>query len=114
MDNRRRHTRFGLALAAEVEIDGHTLSGETRDLSEGGVSVILERTVPEQSEIALTLILTEDGIEDADEDPFTTRASVIWAAPTDDGQCMLGLRFAAVAQPELARLKRFLAALAQA
>ena len=111
MDNRRRHTRFGLALAAEVELAGEVLEGATRDLSEGGVAVILASPVPEGSTIALTLILTEDGIEDADEDPFTCRANVIWVAPNDDGQHLIGLRFTEVPSGERARLKRFLAAL---
>jgi c-di-GMP-binding flagellar brake protein YcgR len=113
MDNRREHTRFGLALYAEVEVDGDLLSGETRDVSEGGVAVILAQALNEGSSIALSLILTEDGIEDADEEPFQTEAKVIWAAPTEDGQAMMGLRFIEVAPAEEQRLERFLAALGQ-
>ena len=113
MDNRREHTRFGLALAAEVEVDGDLISGETRDVSEGGIAVILADALKEGSSIELSLILTEDGIEDANEEPFQTEAKVIWAAPTEDGQVMMGLRFVEVAPVEAQRLKRFLAALGQ-
>lgn len=111
MDNRRRHARIGLALAAEIEVNGEVFEGETRDLSEGGVAVILGASLDENSTIALSLILTEDGIADADEDPFECRAKVIWVAPGDDGQTTLGLRFLEVSGEERARLRRFLTAL---
>ncbi len=111
MDNRRKHDRSTVALSAEVEINGITLIGQTRDVSESGVAVILTQALPENRSVALTLILTQDGIEDPDELPFEAHATVVWAAPTDDGQAMMGLRFADVAPIEAERIKRFLAAL---
>jgi c-di-GMP-binding flagellar brake protein YcgR len=109
--NRRKHTRFRLAIAAEIAQDGDALTGETRDISEGGVSVILGSTLQEGSTIKLALILTQDGIEDPHEEPFETAANVMWSAPTEDGRAMLGLRFAQVAPDQRRRLQRFLAAL---
>ncbi|MGD8860325.1 MAG: PilZ domain-containing protein [Myxococcales bacterium] len=114
MENRRQHTRYQAQVTAEIELDGDTLIGTTRDISEGGVAVILERELDEGAAIDLTLILTQDGIEDPNQDPFETRASVMWAAPTDDGQSMMGLRFGNVEGDTRARLTRFLAALAEA
>jgi c-di-GMP-binding flagellar brake protein YcgR len=111
MDNRRTHARFDVALAAEVEVGGQTLTGETRDLSEGGVSVILGTPLEEGGTVQLALILTQDGIEDPDEEPFETKAMVVWAAPTEDDHAMMGLRFGQVAPPLAARLRRFLVAL---
>jgi c-di-GMP-binding flagellar brake protein YcgR len=111
MDNRRQNPRAQITIAAELETDGDTLSGETRDLSAGGVSVLLEQGLDEGQTLELSLILTEDGIEDAVEEPFFTRAAVIWAAPTDDGQTMVGLRFRDTAPQQLQRLQRFLHAL---
>lgn len=87
--------------------------GETRDLSAGGVSVILDRALSEGSSLELMLVLTEDGIEHADEPAFETRADVIWAAPTDAGQTMLGLRFKNLAPAQSQQLQRFLRALQQ-
>ena len=113
MDNRRRHTRFDVALAAEVEASGVSLSGETRDVAEGGVAVILSDALEEGGMVELALLLTQDGIADPDEEPFQTRAAVIWAAPTENGQAMMGLRFSEVAPTQAQRLKRFLAALAR-
>jgi c-di-GMP-binding flagellar brake protein YcgR len=108
MENRRKNPRAKVAIAAELEADGDTLSGETRDLSAGGVSVLLDQGLVEGDILELALILTEDGIEIADEEPFCTKAAVIWAAPTDDGQTMVGLRFKDTAPQHLQRLQRFL------
>ena len=113
MDNRRRHTRFDVALVAEVDIGDLSLSGETRDVAQGGVAVILNDALEEGGTVDLALILTQDGIADPDEEPFQTKAAVIWAAPTEDGQAMMGLRFTQVAPTQAQRLKRFLAALAR-
>jgi c-di-GMP-binding flagellar brake protein YcgR len=111
MENRRQNPRAQIAIAAELEADGDTLSGETRDLSAGGVSVLLDHAPAEGHTLELALILTQDGIEAADEEPFCTRAAVIWAAPTDDGQTMIGLRFKDTAPQQVQRLQRFLRAL---
>jgi c-di-GMP-binding flagellar brake protein YcgR len=111
MENRRKNPRAQLAVAAELEADGDTLSGETRDLSAGGVSVLLEQGLSEGRTVELALILTEDGIEHADEEPFCTKAAVIWAAPTDDGNTMIGLRFKDTAPQQMQRLQRFLHAM---
>ena len=113
MENRRQYTRFEVAIAAEIDTDGDTLMAEARDISAGGVAVILREPLEEGSSIDLALILTQDGIEDPSEDPFATRANVMWSAPTEDGRAMVGLRFTQVAPPERKRLERFLAALGQ-
>jgi len=112
MENRRKYPRYNVAIAAEVETARGTLAGETRDLSEGGVSVILHEPLAEQSTVELSLLLTQDGIEDPHEDPFEGKASVMWAAPTDGGDAMMGLRFTQVQPDQLRRLQRFLKLLA--
>ena len=117
MNNRRKHTRFAVAIAAELDAAGTVFEGETRDLSEGGVSVLLPEealdapALAEGTSLTLTLILTQDGVEDPDEAPFARQASVMWSAPTDDGGVQLGLRFAALSPDARARLQRFLAKL---
>jgi hypothetical protein len=73
--------------------------------------VILQRALVEDSIVDLQLILTQDGIEDPSEDPFTANASVTWTAPTDDGRAMVGLRFTKLQAQEAQRLKRFLSLL---
>lgn len=111
MDNRRKHVRHSLAIAAEIAVADETLTAETRDISAGGVSVILSEPLQEGSTVALLLILTQDGIEDPSEEPFESSASVMWSAPTESGGAMMGLRFAQVGPEQRKRLERFLAAL---
>jgi c-di-GMP-binding flagellar brake protein YcgR len=111
MQNRREHARYPVSVAAEIELKGETLEGETRDISEGGVSVMLHGQGPSDGVVALTLILTQDGIEDPDSEPFTAPANVMWSAPSDSGGSMLGLRFSKLSPAQSAALKTFLAAL---
>ena len=85
---------------------------ETRDISAGGVSVILEQPLQEGSTIALSLILTQDGIEDPSEEPLELQASVMWSAPTESQGAMMGLRYGQLGADQRKRLERFLAALA--
>ncbi len=113
MDNRRKHRRFTAAIAAEVEVDGELLEGETHDVSASGVSVLIEESIEEGLRLSVTLLLTEDGIESADLESVTTQATVMWVAPTDRGACMVGLRFAALPPRDSVRLQHFLAALAE-
>ena len=112
-ENRRKHIRYKVAVTAELAIDGDTYAAETRDISMGGVSICIDREIKENSSIELALLLTQDGIEDPDDEPFETEAQVIWNAPTDTGAWMVGLRFANLAQEHTNHLQRFITALAE-
>lgn len=111
MQEQRQFRRYQVAVTAELEIAGETCVGETRDVSMGGISVLTDRTVEDGRELELALILTQDGVEDPNEDPFEAQARVMWSAPTDDGRSMLGLRFVALVPEQTAQLQRFLTAL---
>lgn len=113
MDNRRNYARYPVAVAAEIEIDGVVCEGETRDISMGGVSVLVDEPLEEHAHVALTLLLIEDGIESAIEEAVTTAAEVMWIAPTDDGACMAGLRFGKLDATDSQRLQRFLTAVVE-
>ena len=113
MKNRREHVRYVASVTAEIELRGETVEGETRDISTGGASALLPRALPEDSTVDLTMILTQDGIEDPDQEPFTVRANVMWVAPTDDGRAMVGLRFTGLDAAQNVKLTGFLAALAR-
>ena len=112
-ENRRKHIRYNVAVAAELMLDGDTCAGETRDISMGGVSVAVDRKIKENSSIELALILTQDGIEDPDEEPFETKADVMWNAPSDSGAWMIGLRFSNLGKAHANQLQRFIDALSQ-
>ena len=113
MENRRIHRRYEAAIAAEVAVGNAVYEAKTQNISEGGVSAILEETLEEGSVVTLTLILTQDGIEDPNHEPFEIQANVMWAAPSDDGHNVAGLRFQDVSDEQRSRLNRFLSALAE-
>ncbi len=110
-ENRRKHLRYNVAVSAEVALDGDTCAAETRDISMGGVSISIEKEIKENSSVELALILTQDGIEDPDEEPFETKADVMWNAPSDTGAWMIGLRFANLSKEHVDHLQRFISAL---
>lgn len=111
MDNRREHTRFQTAVAAELDVDGEIFTATTRDISAGGASIITDAHLIDGSELMITLILTEDGIEAAHHDALCTRARVMWSAQTDEGETMAGLRFEALGASSTRTLSLLLAAL---
>jgi len=117
MNNRREHARYQVAVAAELDLNGELFEGETRDISAGGVALLIAERLSERQASAgraeLTLILTQDGIEDPNEAPFTVKAEVMWSAEADGGGTMVGLRFGNAGATEQKQLERFLAALAE-
>jgi c-di-GMP-binding flagellar brake protein YcgR len=111
--DKRGHVRYPVAVAAEIELDGEVFEGETRDISLGGVSVLVDEVLDEGTHLELTLMLIEDGIQSAVEEAITTRAEVMWTAPTDGGACMAGLRFGTLDPTLGQRLQRFLTAVVE-
>ena len=109
--NRRKHARFRSAVAAEIEIDGEVSAGTTKDISQGGVSIVTDAEILEGSTVVLTLILTEDGIESASAEALSTRATVMWTAPMDSGGTLAGLRFEALGVSGTRTLAHLLSAL---
>ncbi len=107
-EEHRRDRRFAIALAAEVQIRGETVVASTQNMSEGGVGLLVDREVKEGATIALTLFLTQDGIEDADETPFEAKAVVAWTGVADAGHWIAGVRFDNVSPSQKALLARFL------
>jgi len=108
--NRRQNIRYKVTVTAELLLGNETLTAETRDISVGGISLMLDREIKEGDSVVVTLILTQDGIEDAREKPFQTKAVVIWSAPTDAGTWIAGLRFGTLGQAQTRQLERFLKA----
>lgn len=113
MDHRRQHTRFPVQIAAELELNGEMSISSTENLSEGGAALLLERPLTEGAKLGLMLFLTQDGIQDPDEEPFETYARVVWCAERETGGFVAGVRFDP--RPEGAQalqLQRFLSAVA--
>lgn len=106
----RRHARHPVEVAAEITAAGSTLVAATQNISEGGVGLVLDRSLEEGQDIALTLFLTQDGIEDPDEEPFEARAKVAWSKAAGDTH-VIGVQFGVISPAQRAQLTRFLAAL---
>lgn len=104
----RKHRRFPVELAAEVSIRGETVVASTQNVSVGGVGLVVDREVKEGAELSVTLFLTQDGIEDPDEQPFEAKAVVQWAAVQDAGTWVTGVKFQTVTPTQKALLERFL------
>jgi c-di-GMP-binding flagellar brake protein YcgR len=113
MSEQRQHTRYPVQVTAEVFLRGETTVAATKDLSSGGAALVLPRKLEEGVTVQLTLFLTQDGIEDPDEEPFEASATVVWGAPRDDGAYIVGLRFDELTTAGKQRLGRFLAAVAE-
>lgn len=107
----RKHQRYPVELAAEVDVRGEMLMAATTNLSVGGVGLVCDRALPEGKAFVITLFLTQDGIEDADEEPFETKGMVQWSTEQSSGQWLSGVRFETLAGRQTAQLERFLAKL---
>jgi c-di-GMP-binding flagellar brake protein YcgR len=83
----------------------------TQNTSEGGVGLVLDRPLEEGATIKLNLFLTEDGIEDPDEEPLVVKASIVWTAEQDGGVHSAGVRFAQLSPDQAQQVQRFLSAL---
>ena len=105
----RQHRRYDVSISAEIQLPEGVAAGTTQNLSEGGVGVQLSReALTEGSTIGVELLLVQDGIEDPDSEPLALRAEVAWAAPSDGGGQIAGLRFVALSSEQRARLATFL------
>ena len=107
----RQHPRYPIEVAAEIHVGKEVAVASTKDISNGGVSLLVDHALQEKQKINLTLFLTQDGIEDPDEEPFEAQATVMWSAERDGGAFTAGVRFDRISPAQQAHLGRFLAAL---
>ncbi len=110
---KRTATRYTVEVAAEVDVDGQVLVAAAENISVGGAGLVLDRPVAEGTQLGVMLFLTQDGIEDPDEEPFEAQATIRWAVEKDGGRHVVGVRFEAVNAAQQAQLQRFVAALAE-
>ncbi|MCA9609587.1 MAG: PilZ domain-containing protein [Myxococcales bacterium] len=105
----RRHTRYTVEIAAEVTVGHETVAASTQNVSEGGAALTLDVRLDEGATFGVTLLLTQDGIEDPDHEPFESRATVAWVRPAG-AQFLAGIAFVDPSPAQKARLRAFLAA----
>ena len=110
MENRRKHQRFRAAIVAELELEAEQYAGVTRDLSQTGASIFVDAPIVEDGELAITLLLTEDGIAAPDSEPITLQAKVVWVAERKQNGVLAGLHFIKLSAQDNQRLGMLLAA----
>lgn len=104
----RSAPRHEAKMAAEVIAAGKTVHAHTRDISTGGVGLVLRAPLDESASVELVLFLTKDGIEDADHEPLHIHGRVQWTAEQDDGSPIAGIKFDPPTRAQEARLTRFM------
>ena len=107
----RKHPRYTVEVAAEIEAGGEAVIGQTQNLSLGGAAIVSDRAIRDGADVIVRLFLTQDGIEDPDEAPLQTKARVQWTRPADSGRTLSGLAFIPLSAAARQHLERFLAAL---
>lgn len=103
-----RAPRYSLRVSAEVEVGDELFSGVTRNLSSGGVAVVLTRSVPQGTHLSVTLFAVQDDVEADAADGITVTAEVRWVKE-EVGGYSLGLQFGAMSDDTRARLARAIA-----
>jgi hypothetical protein len=87
-----RAQRFNVRLSAELKVDANRITGLTRNLSTGGVCVEIDRPIPENKLIRLTLFVVEDDVETEGARGLELTGTVQWMAEGDRNYAV-GIKF---------------------
>jgi PilZ domain len=102
-----RSPRFELRLSAELRVGRELLTGTTRNLSDGGVCVEIDRPLTEGAVVVLMLFLVEDDVEAAGSRGIELVGSVRWSAEADRGYAV-GVQFGSLSPAQKAAIARVL------
>jgi c-di-GMP-binding flagellar brake protein YcgR len=105
-----RAPRFPVRVSAEVEVGDDIYSGVTRNLSIGGVAIVITRAVEKGAMLQVSLFPVEDGVEQEGVDGLTLDAEVRWIKE-EIGGYSIGLQFQNVEGDKKKKLERALGAL---
>ncbi len=107
--NRRVYPRLPIRVGAELQLPAMELTCATRNLSLGGVGMVLDRAVPEGALTMVSLYLVVDDVEDTDAEPLELAARVVWCRATGPETYEAGLQFQESTEAQRRRLAEFLA-----
>src|SRR6516165_219010 len=102
-----RSPRFPIRIAAELRVDGKHVTGVTRNLSDGGVCVEIDRPLKEGALVQLTLFTVEDDVEAEGARGLDMTGTVQWTAEADRGFA-IGLKFGVLTAQQKSTLARAL------
>jgi hypothetical protein len=111
-DNRRQHPRFAISLSVEIFTGQDAVPAVAKNLSQGGLGVVLGGPLTQGAQVGLSLFLCEDGIEDERTAPANMRGEVCWCTPAPGGFAA-GLRFLQPQPEHLTQIQAFLQRLTQ-
>jgi uncharacterized protein (TIGR02266 family) len=103
MDNRRRHQRYRVSLAARLNADGPWVTAHADNLSQGGARFSLDAPLLEGSPVKVDLRLAGGG------EAIRASGTVIWCNEHMDVGFQAGVSFADFDTATRERLDQFLA-----
>ncbi len=108
MTNTRTEPRFSIQVVAEISVGGEVMVSSTQNISLGGAAIVLDRQLTPGAKVGVSLFLTQDGIEDPDEEPLDTEATIAWCKPGLKGTFTAGLKLVELKPVEKQRLAHFI------
>lgn len=100
----RQFIRVELAFAVELFDGKNRFTATTKNLSVGGCCVTGAYSLQEEAEIDCALFFVREGVEDPSLPPLRVRASVQWAADTEElgseDRHVAGLQFLAMSEAQ--------------
>lgn len=104
----RKHHRHPVAVSCELVVRGETLDAETQNLSTGGAAILCDVPLAKGDVITISFFLTQDGIEDPEQSPFESSATVRWTEFADNDEYLAGVQFLAPSEEQKQQLTNFL------
>ena len=101
----RAHPRYALEVDAEVRTQTGVIPARTRDVSRGGLALVLAEALPLGTELTLNLALVFD--EETFSEPLLLRARVVWCTRIADKH-QIGTTFIAMTNEQRAYLDMFM------
>jgi hypothetical protein len=101
----RAHPRYALEVDAEVRTATGKIPARTRDVSRGGLALVLAEALPLGTELTLNLALVFD--EETFSEPLLLRARVVWCTRIADAH-QIGTTFVSMTTEQRAYLDMFL------
>lgn len=108
MQNTRQHPRQEISLSVEVYFQEQLLLAVGKNLSLGGMGISLDRQLPPNTIVGLSMFLTEDEIEEEKTEALNLHAQIIWCAEQQPSGFLAGLRFYQLDANQEQKLKLFL------
>jgi hypothetical protein len=102
----RRDPRFAVALECNLHHEGQTITGQTENLSRGGVSMVLPIALEISTVVDLSLALMFDS--DSYSEKLQLKATIVWCSKLKDGKHQIGAKFGALDKELRSYLETFL------